>query len=43
MATSKNYWKNLTDSMLERKQAVIDNLGSQIKYGRVQYNQLWSY
>ena len=36
-------WIHFTDSMLRKIPAIIDNIGGQLKFQSVQYNELWSY
>ena len=43
MASLLIYWIHLTDSMPRKIPAVIDNMGGQLKFQSVQYNELWSY
>ena len=43
MASFQILWKHLTDPMPRKIPAVIDNMGGQLKFQSVQYNELWSY
>ena len=43
MASFQIYWMHLTDFMPRKIPAVIANMGGQLKFKSVQYNELWSY